>query len=118
MGQTQGTEAVATLADLPPGTKAPPPKKPASAGSSTGVPFGAGRATLAFVPSAVRSKKPVAVAGGVVQVSSASLHLANRKTLLFSEAPKVKENVDMDAAFGDFMSALSGDNELDDDEVI
>jgi len=91
-----------SVADLPAGAKAPPPPpKKAAAG-----PAKAPRAATFFTPTALRSKKPSQIAGGVVQVSSASLSQEARKRVVATERPAVAERVDMDEAFSQFMAEL------------
>uniref|UniRef100_A0A7S1RCD8 Uncharacterized protein n=1 Tax=Alexandrium catenella TaxID=2925 RepID=A0A7S1RCD8_ALECA len=98
-----------TVADLPSGAKAPPPPpKKASAGLAKAK--AALKAATLFTPTALRSKKPSQVAGGVVQVSSASLSQEARKRVLFTEKPTVAERVDMDEAFGQFMAELDDED--------
>jgi len=92
------------IRDLPAGAKAPPPppKKPA-----VKAPAVQSRASTFFVPTALRSKKASQVAGGVLQVSSASLAMDNRKKQpVLSEVPRVAEPVNMDDAFADFMKEV------------
>lgn len=91
------------VSDLPAGAKAPPPppKKPAVKPPPT-----QSRASTFFVPTALRSKKPSQVAGGVLQASSASLVLDNRKKTVASEVPRVADPVNVDDAFADFMKEI------------
>lgn len=88
----------------------PPPKKPSGPGgaAAAGRPPGAQgiKAATAFVPTALRTKRPSQVAGGVLQVSSASLSQEKRKQLLFTEVPTVAEKVNVDDAFQEFMKEL------------
>mmetsp|Transcript_33172 Transcript_33172/g.94308 ORF Transcript_33172/g.94308 Transcript_33172/m.94308 type:complete len:81 (+) Transcript_33172:3-245(+) len=64
------------------------------------------KAATAFVPTALRTKRASQLAGGVLQVSSASLSQEKRQKTLFSEAPKVKEKIDMDDAFEALMKEV------------
>lgn len=94
-----------SIADLPAGAKAPPPPpKKAAAGPTKSL-----KAATTFTPTALRSKKPSQIAGGVVQVSSASLSQEARKRVLLSEKPAVTERVDMDEAFDELMGMLDDD---------
>lgn len=92
-----------SVADLPAGAKAPPPPPKKAA---TGPPNKVPKAATLFTPTALRSKKPSQIAGGVVQVSSASLSQEARKRVLSTEKPAVAERVDMDEAFDQFMAEL------------
>lgn len=90
----------ATDGGLPAGAKPPPPppKKPAIAAAT--------RAANMFMPTTLRTKKPSQVAGGVLQATSSSLSMDKRKNLLATEVPRVREAVNVDDAFQDFMSEL------------
>ncbi|CAE7643629.1 GIP [Symbiodinium pilosum] len=93
--------------ELPPGAKPPPPppksKPDAAASQPAAKPL---NAATRFMPTTLRTKKPSQVAGGVLQASSASLSQDSRKRLLFTEAPKVVEKVNIEDAFQDFMHQL------------
>eukprot|EP00927_Polykrikos_kofoidii_P051849 TRINITY_DN4562_c1_g1_i1.p1 TRINITY_DN4562_c1_g1~~TRINITY_DN4562_c1_g1_i1.p1 ORF type:complete len:608 (+),score=109.46 TRINITY_DN4562_c1_g1_i1:81-1826(+) len=109
---TTSTESAGTLqklapavTDLPPGLKAPPPppkpKEPPVIPNTT-----ATRLATLFTPTALRTKKPVPVAGGALQVSSASLSFELRKPTVATEIPRVAEKVNIEEAFESFMKDI------------
>ncbi|CAE7369104.1 GIP, partial [Symbiodinium natans] len=94
-----GPPPKAASGELPPGAKPPPPPPK---GLAQGAPKPAAKplnAATRFMPTTLRTKKPSQVAGGVLQASSASLSQDARKRLLFTEAPKVAEKVNIEDAF-------------------
>eukprot|EP00811_Abedinium_folium_P011205 NODE_20368_length_801_cov_3.795252.p1 GENE.NODE_20368_length_801_cov_3.795252~~NODE_20368_length_801_cov_3.795252.p1 ORF type:complete len:185 (-),score=32.35 NODE_20368_length_801_cov_3.795252:245-799(-) len=76
----------------------PPPKKAAAPQAS--------RAATLFIPTAVRTKKPVQVAGGALQATAASLNLETRNRLVATDTPRVSEAVSVDDAFKSFMKEV------------
>lgn len=94
--------------ELPKGAKPPPPppKTAAGAAGSAAPATKPLNAATRFMPTTLKTKKPSQVAGGVLQASSASLSQDARKRLLFTEAPKVAEKVNIEDAFQDFMGQL------------
>lgn len=107
---TPEPEAASTVGCAPPpGAKPPPPPPKKAAVPAAARPALAPglRAATLFTPTALRSKKPVAVArSSDHSVSSASLAQSNRQRTLLTEAPRVAEKVDVDQAFKQFMQDI------------
>eukprot|EP00931_Biecheleriopsis_adriatica_P001360 TRINITY_DN10169_c0_g2_i1.p1 TRINITY_DN10169_c0_g2~~TRINITY_DN10169_c0_g2_i1.p1 ORF type:complete len:523 (+),score=159.06 TRINITY_DN10169_c0_g2_i1:81-1649(+) len=113
-GSSSSSKPAAKAAgEPPPGAKPPPPPPKKAGGAGPAKPAAPARPNAAtmFMPTTLRTKKPSQVAGGVLQASSASLTKEARSKVLFTEAPKVAEKINMDDAFKDFMDAIGDDDD-------
>lgn len=92
----------------PPGTRPPPPPPKALVAAKAEGSGPVSRAATVFTPTALRTKKPSQLAGGVLQVSSSSLSQEARKRTLLTDRPQVSEKVNIEDAFKDFMEGMDG----------
>lgn len=100
-------DAETVVVDLPAGVKAPPPPpKFAAMELKSATPEPKGPNAQAFVPTTLRTKRPSQLAGGAIQVSSASLSQEKRQSTLFQESPAVAGKVDLDDAMTAFLSEV------------
>merc|ERR1740121_507610 len=103
-GATVVASPSVTISDLPAGAKPPlPPAKKAAA------PKPLPKVATFFTPTNLRTKKVSQVAGGILQVSSSSLSMEKRKSVLLREVPTVGQAPNIDDAYKDFMSQIDED---------
>merc|ERR1740121_1985793 len=103
-GATVVASPSVTISDLPAGAKPPPPPAKKAA-----APKPLPKVATFFTPTNLRTKKVSQVAGGILQVSSSSLFMEKRKSVLLREVPTVGQAPNIDDAYKDFMSQIDED---------